>query len=61
METNTNTFNYWGAEAKGYSEYVGTTSNYKGESLYAYVFIIQDVHSGEILYRFPYTGTVKPD
>lgn len=60
MKDTTNTFNYWGTEAKGYSEYKGTTTNYKGESLYMYSFVIVDIHTGKLLYSLPYTGTVAP-
>jgi hypothetical protein len=47
-------------EAEGYSEYEGTTKDYKGESLYKYVFIIRDIHTDKVLYTLDYTGTVPP-
>lgn len=47
-------------QAKGYSEYKDITTNYRGETLYEYSFIIQDITTQEILYTFPYTGTISP-
>jgi len=56
--TNTRTFDYYGRQAKGYSVYISETTNYKGDPLNLYHFIIEDLYSGEVLYRFPYTGTL---
>lgn len=47
-------------EAKGYSEYINTTINNNGDTIYNYVFVIRNTYNNEVLYRLPYTGTVPP-
>lgn len=48
-------------QAKGYSVFKKETTDYMGNKVYEYAFLIVCTSTNTILYSFTYTGTVAPE